>query len=272
MAAAVVSVAGRGPLRKHAESGSVRQRGCRKPPETASTKPGTPLLLLRRRPHEIGVPGKIFQVPQLRQQRTFCQGVPQNGSAHAKKVRVSAVKPDTGDTFVGAIDTERKARYAQVVINTVRIFAKVDSRAEVFVVPSTFPGLATHLDKADKVLLGAAGHKLNVLGKLAAEIVWKKKTVSQICYVVSPLRDVLFGLPALEALGVLKFANSLTAGKERYEVLFPQADYSLGTVRREYKIRLQPGAIPHAISVPRRVPIPLMRKLKQEIERLVHRA
>lgn len=44
---------------------------------------------------------------------------------------------------------------------------------------------------------------------------------------------------------------------------------SLGTIPGEYTIRLQPGAIPYAITAPRRVPIPLMKRLKQEIERLV---
>lgn len=186
-----------------------------------------------------------------------------------RKVRVCAVQPDTGKTVVGAIDADGKARYVQVTINAVPIVAKVDSGAEVSVLPPTFPGLPTHLDKADKVLLGAGGHKLNVLGKFVAEISWKAETVRQTCYVVSPLRDVLLGLPALEALGVVKFADSLTADQERYEVLFPHADCSLGTFPGVYTIRLQPGAIPHAITVPRRVPIPLMGKLKQEIERLV---
>ncbi|XP_070377458.1 uncharacterized protein [Dermacentor albipictus] len=153
------------------------------------------------------------------------------GSAQ-RKVRVWAVEHGTGETFVGAIDAAGKARYVQVLINSVPILAKVDSGAEVSVLPSTFPGLPTHLDNSDEVLQGAGGNKLNVLGKFVAEIAWKQRTVRQTCYVISPLRDVLLGLQALEALGIVKFADSLTADKQRYETLFPRMSRSRHYPRR----------------------------------------
>lgn len=78
-----------------------------------------------------------------------------------------------------------------------RILAKVDSGAEVSVLPSTFPGLPTRLVKADEVLKGAGGSKLNVLGKFVAAIDWKGKTSYQTFHVVNPLRDVVLGLPEL---------------------------------------------------------------------------
>ncbi|KAL3217468.1 hypothetical protein MRX96_050992 [Rhipicephalus microplus] len=50
-----------------------------------------------------------------------------------RKVRVSAFQLDTGKTFVGAIDADRKARYVHVTINAVPIVAKVNSGAGVSV-------------------------------------------------------------------------------------------------------------------------------------------
>ncbi|XP_070389613.1 uncharacterized protein [Dermacentor albipictus] len=95
------------------------------------------------------------------------------GSAQ-RKVRVWAVEHGPGEAFIGAIDAAGKARYVQVLINSVPILANVDSGAEVSVLPSTFPGLPTHLDNAHEVLQGAGGNKLNVLGKFVAEIAWKQ--------------------------------------------------------------------------------------------------
>lgn len=71
------------------------------------------------------------------------------------------------------------------------------------------------------------------------------------------MRHVLLGLPALEALGVVKFLDSVASKKSDYEVLCPQVFNNLGTMPGEYTIRLHPDAVPFAVSAPRRIPIPL---------------
>ena len=42
----------------------------------------------------------------------------------------------------------------------------------------------------------------------------------------------------------------------------------LGKLRAEYDIKLQPEHIPYAITIPRRVPVPLRKKVKQELDRM----
>lgn len=71
-----------------------------------------------------------------------------------KELHVSAVQRDTWLAFVGAIDADGKARYVQVLINSVTILAQADSSTEVSVLPSSFPGFHNHLDKTDDVLQG----------------------------------------------------------------------------------------------------------------------
>ena len=44
---------------------------------------------------------------------------------------------------------------------------------------------------------------------------------------------------------------------------------SLGRLKDSYRIKLKAGATPYALSVPRRVAVPLLPKVKQEIERMV---
>ena len=49
---------------------------------------------------------------------------------------------------------------------------------------------------------------------------------------------------------------------------FPQLFTGLGRLKDSYKIKLRQEAIPFALSVPRRVAIPLLPKVKEELERM----
>lgn len=99
------------------------------------------------------------------------------------------------------------------------------------------------MEKAEEVLADASGDRLNVPGMFQADIFWRGQTSHQTCYVVSPLRHVLLGLPALEELGV-KFVDSVAHKEPSYEVLYPQVFNNLGTMPGEYTIRLKPDAVP----------------------------
>ncbi|KAL3181310.1 hypothetical protein MRX96_008806 [Rhipicephalus microplus] len=86
-----------------------------------------------------------------------------------KKVQLSSLHMEKGAYFVGAVNGEHSnSRYAQVIINSTSVFAKLDSGAEVSVVPSTFPRLPTKLDQCDITLTGPANEPLHVLGKFLA--------------------------------------------------------------------------------------------------------
>ncbi|GBO34013.1 Transposon Ty3-I Gag-Pol polyprotein [Araneus ventricosus] len=50
---------------------------------------------------------------------------------------------------------------------------------------------------------------------------------------------------------------------------FPELFKGLGVMKGCYSIKLKPGAIPFAITCPRRVPIPLLKQTKAELERMV---
>ncbi|XP_077541019.1 uncharacterized protein LOC144153245 [Haemaphysalis longicornis] len=70
-----------------------------------------------------------------------------------RKVRVSSVQKYTGEIFLGAVEAPvGMARYVQLLDNAVPVFAKVDSGEEVSVIPASFPGLPTSLEKADHIL------------------------------------------------------------------------------------------------------------------------
>lgn len=49
---------------------------------------------------------------------------------------------------------------------------------------------------------------------------------------------------------------------------YPKLCSGLGLVRRPYSIKLKPEAVPFSLHAPRRVPLPLMGKVKEEIDRM----
>ncbi|XP_077548057.1 uncharacterized protein LOC144160752 [Haemaphysalis longicornis] len=65
---------------------------------------------------------------------------------YQRKVRVSSVQNETGEVFLGEVEAPgAEARYVQVLVNAVPVFAKVDTDADMSVIPASFPGLPMRL-------------------------------------------------------------------------------------------------------------------------------
>ena len=80
------------------------------------------------------------------------------------------------------------------------------------------------------------------------------------------LHQALLSRPAIEALKVV----SLVAPVQEGDILknFPELFKGLGKLKDNYVIKLQEGAVPFALSTSRRVPIPLLPKVKEELQRM----
>lgn len=94
----------------------------------------------------------------------------------------------------------------------------------------------------------------------------EQKLIRTSIYVVCGLRQALLGRPAIEALKVV----SLVAPVQEGDILkkFPELFKGLGRLKDNYVIKLQEGAIPFALSILRRGPIPLLPKVKEELQRM----
>ena len=57
-------------------------------------------------------------------------------------------------------------------------------------------------------------------------------------------------------------------GERSVEQLFPQLFTGLGKIEQEYTIKLREGAKPFSLNTPRRVPIPLMQQVRNELDRM----
>lgn len=93
--------------------------------------------------------------------------------------------------------------------------------------------------------------------------------VFHFCVFFNSLQCVLLGLPAIEALGVIKFVDAIEDKQNEY--MYPQLFCGLGTMPGEYTIRMKEGAVPFAIFTPRRIPIPFKDPMKLEFDKMVCR-
>ena len=91
-----------------------------------------------------------------------------------------------------------------------------------------------------------------------------EESSSQEIFVVNGARLSLLGRPAIETLKIVQTVNAVEA--EEVKEKFPNLFKGLGKLDGpDYVIKLKPDAKPHAISTPRRVPVPLLSKVKKEL-------
>ena len=111
------------------------------------------------------------------------------------------------------------------------------------------------------------------MGSFTAKLETNVSSAVERIYVVKGLDRCLLGRPAITKLNLLELKYpsasvseviTLESVKEKYPNLFRE----LGEMSGEYHITLKEGAKPYALSVPRRVPIPLLPQVKQELENM----
>ncbi|KAK8772868.1 hypothetical protein V5799_012599 [Amblyomma americanum] len=184
-------------------------------------------------------------------------------SPRGEQLNMNCVTFSVGDLAVSSA----KARFVQIAINGAVVSAKVDTGADVNVVPGSFPALPKVLQPTDVILMGPGGDRLNLKGKFTADILWKRAAVRQDVFVVDSVSNVILGLPAIQALGIVKFVDEASV-HQVVQTRFGSLFRGLGTMKGEYSIRLKPDAVPYAIHTAPRIPIPLRDGVKQELEEM----
>lgn len=159
-----------------------------------------------------------------------------------------------GSIQLHAVGTPAKAKFVDVAVDNFTTEFKVDSGAEVSAVPGDFPTVPAKLDKVESLLTGPGGQPLRVLGSYLARLQWQGKTSSQRLYVIDSLSVPLLGLPAIQALEVVRFLGGVQTPET---ILHADLFHGLGTLKEEYTIHLKHDVVPFSLSAPRRIPIPL---------------
>ncbi|GBM69456.1 Retrovirus-related Pol polyprotein from transposon 17.6 [Araneus ventricosus] len=102
------------------------------------------------------------------------------------------------------------------------------------------------------------------------KLLCKGKSCSEEIYVISKLQTCLLGKHALFSLVLVRNLNSICQiSAADPKAKFPNLFKGIGVMKGCYSVKLKPGAVPCLITSPRRVPIPLLKQTKAELERMV---
>jgi len=179
---------------------------------------------------------------------------------------------DEGQAFLGAVDSNTQGWYTTIQILERPVKMKMDTGADVTAIPeSIFVLLSsnknTGLKKTRKVLMGPGKNVLDVKGVFSTTISKNEKNVEEDIYVVKNLFTPLLGRQAIEKLHLITRLDNIT--ECQWQEKYPELFTGLGELKEEYCIKLQPNATPYSVNVARRVPVPLMEKVKEELSRMV---
>ena len=154
-------------------------------------------------------------------------------------------------------------------LNEKKVEFKIDTGADVTVIPEDRyqQDRDGPLTQVNEPLNGPSRQRLDVRGRFRGTLKWKDNETKQDIYVVRGLQTPLLGQPAIEALGVDTLVENLHQ-EEDVVAQFPDLFQGLGCLKVNYTIQLRSDAQPFALSTPRRVAVPLLPKVKEELERM----
>ncbi len=158
---------------------------------------------------------------------------------------------------------------AVLVNDRVEVLFKIDTGAEVTVVTETVSDrMGGSLKPTQKILYGPDRKPLSVVGELSIPLEYHGKRSIQSVFVVKGLQENLLGLPAIQNLGILTISHSLHTVTQSIVDQYPSLFTGLGTFDEGYSIKLRPNSNPFSLFVPRNVPLPLRKKVRDELCRM----
>ena len=146
---------------------------------------------------------------------------------------------------------------------------KIDTGSDVTVIPSTTydPYYDGPLHRTKTPLIAPGQNKLKVHGYFEATLEKGKDEVKETAYVVEGLQTPLAGIPTIRILNLISEVNCVNKSKEAIVAQFPELFNRPGLIKGSFRIELE-EAKPYSIMTPRRVPIPLLLKVKCELEKM----
>ena len=196
-------------------------------------------------------------------------------TAKVGEVRLDSPEASLSDAFMRGLTqpgVNASSPWAvTLLLNGKLIQFEIDTSAEVTVISQqTHEEIGSPpLSSPQRTLRGPSNHVLPVIGQFTGKLGREGREVEQVIFVVKELRRHLLGRPAIETLD-LAVRIGIVKGEERQSPInqFPSLFQGLGKLEGEYSIKLQEGAEPFTLTVPRRVAIPLMKQVKDELQRM----
>lgn len=186
---------------------------------------------------------------------------------------------DTSPIFLGAVSGNNDVNKDFAFRAYVRELSRkvnfiIDTGADVTCISAnSIPSrLKDKIYVTDRIIVGPDGKKLSVIGYLQLNLEKGNTIVASKVYVLDSLKQNLLGKPEIKKFKLVNKINSLkvkSLSQVQPFIEFPKVFNGLGAFKKKLKIQLKENYTPFFQSVPRTVPIPLLKKLKMEIDKLV---
>ena len=197
----------------------------------------------------------------------------------SRKDTTSPQEVDTDDSDSSAfildavVGNTQRCWTAKILVGRKQVTFKLDTGAEVSAISDKVCKVMQQVLKPPtKILYGPGRTPLKVLGQFKARLSHGDKSTIQRIFVIEGLRYNLLGLPAITALNLAVQVMSTTEStlnlQSKVVQKFPSLFQGLGNMGDPYVIKLVNDAVPYALYTPRKVPLPLRKKVKQELERM----
>ena len=175
-----------------------------------------------------------------------------------------------GGLTVGSEDLHKNPWSIVLSLNGKPTKFEIDTGAEVTVISErAHQNIGSpKLRPPQKTLRGPSNQELFVKGQFTAKLKNSDREVEQELFVVKDLHRHLLGHPAIKALDLAARVGAVGEDEKSPVARYPNLFTGLGKLDGEYSIQLEDGAKPFALTVPRRVAIPLMQPVKEELERM----
>ena len=179
---------------------------------------------------------------------------------------------DGDELFMGGLEFcdvhSIKAWEVNIAMEGTMLPYRVDTGADVTVLSkSNYDKNFSHiiLQPVKRNLRGPDLKPLKTLGYFPATVKFGDTAIKEDVYIM-PQSASLLSRCASEKLGIVQF----TVGeiKDDIQSQYPSLFNGLGKLETEYDIKLNDAIPPYSVSTPRRIPLPLMSKVKEELERL----
>ncbi|UYV76496.1 K02A2.6-like [Cordylochernes scorpioides] len=202
---------------------------------------------------------------------SYCSKCKKKGH-YAKVCRSEAINEIKSEiAFLGSVEDNSKKWIVPIKVNNRQINFKIDTGADVNVLPLQYYYQSFQrikLEKSDKILQGPSGIPLETVGMIHVKLQNKGQHLNSKIYIVDKLKQPLLSGETSEKLNIVRMIQQLSSNFLNPKREFPEIFNGLGHAKINYKISLQPDAKPYALCTPRRVPIPLMKEVKEQLEEM----
>ena len=176
------------------------------------------------------------------------------------------------DAFLGVLELPHAGNDPWAVTLTLEghpVTMSIDTGAEVTVISrEVWEEIGQPvLTPPTRSLRGPDAKPIRSQGKFSGTISLQDQVATEEIYVVSGLTKPLLGRPAINQLKFIQRLGSVNRTMTPKDQ-FPSLFQGLGKLEEPYTIQLREDARPFALATPRRVAIPLLKSVQQELERM----